>query len=122
MLPVSMFRNWKYVCHLWKIKHNLLPAYTRINTRMTQINRTRELKNYTSMKSLAVIISKTVFFSENKFLVWNQIESTNGNFTNSSLTYKTMKFKFKNYFLSIFSEDPSMVTYKKRSWKQFKFI
>ena len=29
-----------------------------------------------------------------------------------------MKFNFKQYFLNIFCEDPSMATYAKKTWKQ----
>ena len=38
------------------------------------------------------------------------------------LTFKTIKVKFKKYFLSIFKEDPSVATYEKVSREQFKFL
>ena len=86
--------------------------------------RTKELKNYTFKQDSAVIISKILFFSFSKAaVIGNQFQKAKSNKNSSNfLTYKTMKLKFKEHFLSIFCEDPSMATYGKTTWKLFKFI
>ena len=61
-------------------------------------------------------------FFRKSVLIWNQIHNANSDIISSSLTYKTMIFKFREMFLSIFREDPSMTTHGKRKWKQFKFV
>ena len=120
VLPVSLFLDWKKICHLWKIQHKLLPAYTKIKYVNNITEENKRTKNYTFKQNSAAIISKIVFFFRKSVLIWNQ--NANSNINSCSLTYKTMKFKFREYFPSIFRENPSMATYGKTTWKQFKFI
>ena len=100
------------VCHLWKIKHKLLPACTKIKHVNNTIEENKRTKKTNFKQDSAVITSKIVLFRKS-VLFWNQIQNANSNINSSSLTYKTMKFKSKEYFLSVFREDPSMATYGK---------
>ena len=68
----------------------------------------------TSQTSLKSTIEDCFF--RKPVLIWNQIRTQI-----SRLTYKTIKFRFKIYFRSIFNENPPMSTYVRTSWKKIKF-
>ena len=47
ILPVTMFQDYKILCHFWKIQHQLLPAYNNIKYDNHQIDiNTRNKKFY----------------------------------------------------------------------------
>ena len=66
-------------------------------------------------------LAKSNSFFKKSVIIWNKLTDDKVNFKDI-LTYRKAKIKFKNYFLLLFKEDPSVATHCKVSWKSFKFI
>ena len=69
VLPVSLYLDWKIVCHLWKIKHTPLPVYVKIKYVNKTIDENKRTKKLHFNQDSAVIISKIVFFFRKPALV-----------------------------------------------------
>ena len=61
------------------------------------------------------------FFVKKSVIIWNKLTDDKVNFKDI-LTYRKSKIKFKNYYLILLKEDPSVAIQGKVSWKSFKFI
>ena len=44
VLPVSLFLDWKKICYLWKVKHKLLTANTKIEYEINLIGESKRTK------------------------------------------------------------------------------
>ena len=74
MLTDSMFLDWNLDCHLCKIKHNLISAYTKIkyeNNTIDKNKRTKKLYLRKRFKSL----SKTVFTENQLFYFGTKLKT-----------------------------------------------
>ena len=115
-----MFLDYKILCHFWKIQHQLLPAYYNIEYDNHQIDiNTRNKKLYFGDRYNGQYIENSFF--KNSVIIWNKLTDDKVNFKDI-VTYRKAKIKFKNYYLLLFKEDPSVATHGKVSWKSFKFI
>ena len=120
ILPVTMFLDYKILCHFWKIQHQLLPAYYNIEYDNHQIdNNTRNKKLYFGDRYNGQYIENSFF--KKSVIIWNKLTDDKVNFKDI-VTYRKTKIKFKNYYLLLFKEDLSVATHGKVSWKSFKFI
>ena len=120
ILPVTMFLDYKILCHFWKIQYQLLPAYYNIEYDNHQIDINTRTKNlYFGDRYNGQYIENSFF--KKSVIIWNKITDDKVNFKDI-VTYRKAKIKFKNYYLLLFKEDPSVATHGKVSWKSFKFI
>ena len=120
ILPVTMFLDYKILCHFWKIQHQLLPAYYNIEYDNHQIDiNTRNKKLYFGDRYNGQYIENSFF--KKSVIIWNKLTDDKVNLKDI-VTYRKAKIKFKNYYLLLFKEDPSVATHGKVSWKSFKFI
>ena len=97
VFPVSMSLHWKKIAILVNYyRHKKLNCAS--NT-IDEKQRTKKLHFQARLSSHSI---------ENCFVFWkiSSFLKSELNISSSSLTYKTMKSKFKEYFLSIFHEDP----------------
>ena len=113
ILPVTMFLDYKILCHFWKRQHQLLPAYYNIEYDNHQID------IYFGDRYNGQYIENSFF--KKSVIIWNKLTDDKVNFKDI-VTYRKAKRKFKNYYLLLFKEDPSVATHGKVSWKSFKFI
>ena len=120
ILPVTMFLDYKILCHFWKIQHHLLPAYNNIEYDYHQLDmNTRNKQFYFGDRYNGQYIENSFF--KKSVIIWNKLTDDKVNFKDI-LTFGKAKIKFKNYFLLFFKEVPSVATHGKVSWKCFKFI
>ena len=104
LLPVTMFLDYKTLCHFWKIQHQILPAYNKIEYDNHQIDiSTRNKKLYFGDRYNGQYIESSFF--KKSVIIWNKLTDDNVNFEDI-LTYRKAKMKFKNYYLLLFKEDP----------------
>ena len=69
VLPVSLYLDWKIVCHLWKIKHTPLPVYVKIKYVNKTIDENKRTKKTTFQSRFSShYIENCFFFSENQLL------------------------------------------------------
>ena len=54
-------------------------------------------------------------------IIWNKLTDDKVNFKDI-IKYRKAKIKFKNYYILLIKEDPSVATHGKISWKSFTFI
>ena len=67
VLPVSLYLNWKIVCHLWKIKHTPLPVYVKNKYVNKTIDENKKKLHFN--QDSAVIKSKIFFFFKKSALI-----------------------------------------------------
>ena len=120
ILPVTMFLDYKIICHFWKIQNQLLPAYNNIeyNNQQKNINKRNKKLCFGDRYNGQYIEN---FFFKMSVIIWSKLTDNKVNFK-GILTYRKAKIKFKIYYLFFFKEDPSVATHGKISWKSFKFI
>ena len=103
---------------IWKIQLQLLPAYYNIEYDNHQIDtKTRNKKLYFGDRYNGQYIKNSFF--KKSVIIWNKLTNDKVNFKDI-VTYRKAKIKFKNYYLLLFKEDPSVATHGKVSWKNFK--
>ena len=109
ILPVTMFLDYKILCHFWKIQIQLLPAYYNLEYDNHQIDiKTRNKKLYFGDRYNGQYIENSFF--KKSFIIWNKLTDDKVNFKDI-VTYRKAKIKFKNYYLLLFKEDPSVATH-----------
>ena len=97
-----------------------MPAYNSIKYDNHQIDiNTRNKKSYFGDRYNGQYIENSFF--KKSVIIWNKLTDDKVNFKDI-LTCRKAKIKFKNYYLFLFKEDPSVATHRKVSWKSFKFI
>ena len=85
ILPVTMFLDYKILCHFWKIQHQLLPAYYNIKYDNHQIDiNTRNKKLYFGDRYNGQYIENSFF--KKSAIVWNILTDDKVNFKDI-LTY-----------------------------------
>ena len=100
ILPVTMFLDYKTLCHFWKIQHQFLPACNDIECDNHQIdNNTRNIKliklHFGDIYNGQYIENS---FFKKSVIIWNKLTDDKVKFKDI-LTYRKSKIKFKNYYL-----------------------
>ena len=62
VLPVSLYLDWKIVCHLWKIKHTPLPVYVKIKYVNKTIDENKRTKKTTFQSRFSSHYIENCFF------------------------------------------------------------
>ena len=113
ILPVTMFLDYKILCHFWKIQHQVLPAYNNIEYDNHQIDiNTRNKKSDFGDIYNGQYIENSFF--KKSVIICNKATDDKVNFKDI-LTYRKAKIIFKNCYLLLFKEDPSVATHGKVS-------